>query len=848
MRKVLGLVLCFVLLQACLGNAQTVVPTATTTKKPIRFGLLSADRALYQILEAQFEQENPNLDIQFVTIDNLLAGNLRDNDEGFNAFQHIMSQVDVAHLPMIPGSAMSAGLFADLQPLIDSDRAFMVEDFFPHVLEPGQLNGSLFVIPQTVSVSLLSYNKQLWQSYSLPTPDPDWRWRDLVAAAKQLTVRDGEQIIRYGLLDWGGSTLLQFALADAGVDLNQRDLRLDQSSISEVFREYQQLIDRGVIYNPYVANAQHSLDQVHSLILNGQAAIWPRPMFDLNTLSQLPDFEIGTLAYPLTRAALPQTAQGLVLSSSSVEQLDAWQWIHFVSQHTSQQTYSPSTLPARRTLATQSVVWQQFDPESIVAVEAWLNRPKPASQMNRSPIPSLLNTALLSLWQGNTIEQALREAQDSYTVLALEPTQTHAAVASPIPIVSNQSTQARAFTIRFAGIGMDQNLLQLIKNRFHNSQPDILVDTDVALHSPIDQLEADCLVLPPNSALTYRSELLDLQPLLDRDGLQQVFIPSLLQANQQEGRLYALPYQASTRTLKLQRGLIKEAELEVNLFARDHDRLLASAQALYRKDPYNSTQYGYALSGSMLSHLMFQVQRFGGQISSGSEQDLQAQFLDPGVVQAVQWYVDILKYSPHQQLSGYRYDSPSEYDLDVPALLHTRQIAIWHSDAYDSSQSIGDIQTIAPPLGSTALSFGDLGLTSLGIFARSSQQESCWQWLKFLSSDLLGYNNPTSIPARYDILDNPHYPYAINNVIMNYRRALEQNLQASIDYRNSPIDYYWFFQAVDRAIQGEQLYPALEQAQTRTNAYLDCMVLHAQALDCALQVDPEYRGWSHTEP
>src|SRR5690606_24239175 len=113
------------------------------------------------------------------------------------------------------------------------------------------------------------------------------------------------------------------------------------------------------------------------------------------------------------------------------------------------------------------------------------------------------------------------------------------------------------------------------------------------------------------------------------------------------------------------------------------------------------------------------------------EQDLRAQFLDPGVVQAVQWYVDILKYSPHQQLSGYRYDSPSEYDLDVPALLHTRQIAIWHSDAYDSSQSIGDIQTIAPPLGSAALSFGDLGLTSLGIFARSSQQESCWQWLKF---------------------------------------------------------------------------------------------------------------------
>ncbi|NJO83184.1 MAG: hypothetical protein HC828_10425 [Blastochloris sp.] len=56
--------------------------------------------------------------------------------------------------------------------------------------------------------------------------------------------------------------------------------------------------------------------------------------------------------------------------------------------------------------------------------------------------------------------------------------------------------------------------------------------------------------------------------------------------------------------------------------------------------------------------------------------------------------------------------------------------------------------------------------------------------------------------------------------------------------------YFWFYRAVDRALQGGNLEQELADAQPFTEAYLACAQEEgADAATCATQADPEYNGF-----
>jgi hypothetical protein len=62
------------------------------------------------------------------------------------------------------------------------------------------------------------------------------------------------------------------------------------------------------------------------------------------------------------------------------------------------------------------------------------------------------------------------------------------------------------------------------------------------------------------------------------------------------------------------------------------------------------------------------------------------------------------------------------------------------------------------------------------------------------------------------------------------------------------IDYYWFFRAIDHALQGKNLERELANAQTLTEQYLACVRGGAKGSICATQVDPSYQGWRNPAP
>jgi hypothetical protein len=56
------------------------------------------------------------------------------------------------------------------------------------------------------------------------------------------------------------------------------------------------------------------------------------------------------------------------------------------------------------------------------------------------------------------------------------------------------------------------------------------------------------------------------------------------------------------------------------------------------------------------------------------------------------------------------------------------------------------------------------------------------------------------------------------------------------------IDLFWFFRAVDRALQGKDLDRELADAQAKTEQFVACVRGGEAPLSCAKQADPTYEG------
>jgi hypothetical protein len=66
-------------------------------------------------------------------------------------------------------------------------------------------------------------------------------------------------------------------------------------------------------------------------------------------------------------------------------------------------------------------------------------------------------------------------------------------------------------------------------------------------------------------------------------------------------------------------------------------------------------------------------------------------------------------------------------------------------------------------------------------------------------------------------------------------------------FYRSTLDFFWFFQAVGRALQGKDLERELAVAQALTEQYLACVRGGVKGSDCAKQVDPQYQAWQSAE-
>ncbi len=116
-------------------------------------------------------------------------------------------------------------LLQRIQPMIELDGQLTDKAHYPvHLYEPWKFDGAnLYGVPENLQTSALFFNRDIFEKAGVKPPDDTWTWDDAVTAAKQLTVREGDNVTQWGmdigdLGVWWGLQTLSWSQGDAFFD------------------------------------------------------------------------------------------------------------------------------------------------------------------------------------------------------------------------------------------------------------------------------------------------------------------------------------------------------------------------------------------------------------------------------------------------------------------------------------------------------------------------------------------------------------------------------------------------------------------------------------------------------
>lgn len=875
------------LLGAC-GLTGTPDPAAPADTAPdaapgevvtISFMAQEWERSLYEPLIETFNAENPGIRVQFISNDEVEGAGFGPSVDANQRMRRIVSAADTAAVFSISTEDIANGYLFDLAPLMEADPTFARDDFFPGVLESASQNGGIYMLPSIIRVMLVSYNKDLWIANGLPDPDPDWQWNDMIAAAEQLAQKRGDDVAVYGFFSGSNGFLELIAeAASAGIDLLATPVEafdLEQPELVTAVERVAALAESGAIFvDTGEETDSFNPNDTQRLILDQRAGMWNADFLLFGQADEEPQFEVGTLPFPALSTPLFSNTQGYIMSSGTQHPEAAWRWLEFLSRQqleSSMNPDSPSQVPARQSVAESSGYWANLDEETAAAVRAALAqpmRPIPPAMFSGPNIFQLLNEALIAVVNGEqTAAEALREAQASLeeqlAAAQLTPEPTPAAgpivVATPVPDIAPEG--ATTITFRTPGFGAGE--LRRVVREFNQTNGEIFVevaDIDVS-EGPVTfagvAASADCFSwfgYPDTEAITAT---LDLQPLIDADASFDIndYPPALLAPFRHETGLYGLPHAVDFRTLNYNQTAFDTAGLAYPTIDWTLDDLLNAAQQLTTGTGQNR-QYGYISAGAQTDELFFFLQRFGVSPVRGEDETLQPAFTDPDVLRAVQFYVELLRdFSPNSQLQGYT-RSGIIFGSNLFDIIMEGRAGMWLDSGSSFFLSGPDtdpdvqIAIAPPPLGDSPIGPQDFRARGLYISATTQQPEACWTWLKYLTEDTSLLEG--SFPARTSVAESEAFAAQARpgaaEVFAAYRTLLDETPQSEREtetFYRQPIDYYWFFRAVDQALQGEvDLEEGLAEAQRLTEDFLACVRNGTEAEVCAPQVDPDYNGFN----
>ena len=247
-----------------------------------------------------------------------------------------------------------AGHLLDLNALEARDRAELSpDDFYPEVYERFRHQGRLYGISKDFATLVVYYNRDLFQKWDVPYPQPGWTWDDFLGTAKQLS-REGD----YGFLVETWSEELFPWVWQAGGEVAQDDppewLMGKPEHIEQSAQGLQFLRDliweHKVAPGPSVTRDQGG----NALFVRGKVAMCTYGRWACMDFAQVDRFDWDVVELP--RQARPATSTFAVaysIAAQSQRQEEAWTLVKFLTSKEQQVkvAHSVQAIPARRSVA-----------------------------------------------------------------------------------------------------------------------------------------------------------------------------------------------------------------------------------------------------------------------------------------------------------------------------------------------------------------------------------------------------------------------------------------------------------------------------------------------------------------
>jgi multiple sugar transport system substrate-binding protein len=695
-------------------------------------------------------------------------------------------------------------------------------------------------------------------------------------------------------------------LKEAGLDLlgaPAGEVRLDDQRIADSIDRVRQLYQDGVLYQPYQQGPNVQSQDPGELVSQGRVAIWSDVYIagPDGQPAQPQGIDVGRVPFPADMmdpwSGPGSGGEGFMVSGGTSYPAESWKWIEWLSRQQIGQPGGepgpidmPGRIPARQALAEQTGFWEALDEQTAAAYRWALANPAPYSDRQPDYMTlGAISQAVSQVVSDPKVEtsKALEDAQkwldeslaQQSTTPTPEPDTSPVLVATPEP----QTAPEGATTITFAVPNYSPSEIRRVVRMFREERPDIFVQiqatqvyTGPLLLQDVART-ADCFTWGQVPTDAEMKALLDLQPLIDADAAfpKDDYPPAVLSVYQRGGATYGLPSAFNLRSLSYNRTAFDAAGIETPNVSWTPQDFLAAAQALTTGEG-DQKQYGYVALSGVQTDLLFFIGQFGGRLTSGSGQDLRPTLTDPKTVEAIKWYLDLSKthgVQPPVQIY-YKRDDPGFEDKSFEYVRMGRA-GMWFDTGYgmfsqeggiadtrmggpgiDPSQPAPSFEVgVSPlPVGSGGLRSGDFYARGMHISAGTENAQACWEWLKFLSSDVSTIYG--DYPARISVAQGEAFTSQASPERLEIYEANAELLKRPGQPGDDPyvlyggqLDSYWFFKAIMEHVKDDaDLDAGLAEAQRLTTAFTECVAEGERPAVCAPKVDPDYQGFNFEDP
>lgn len=340
-------------------------PAASDNVTTITFRA-NSQLSAFHALANEFQAAHPDIVVEVLAI---------DFDEQTN-FPGLAAESDCFQWsPSFDDSVKTAVL--SLEPFLATDARLNQSDFYPSAIEQFTYQGELYGLPAEIGVSLIAFNKDLFDAAGVAYPTPGWTTDDFLATAVALTQGEGETK-QYGyvadlyepndfvdfLAQLAGSNLIDETAVPAILNFTDPAVVAATSWFTDLTTNYG--VKPIFLTNPNDSDGMTEYQAREALINNGRAAMWSESGQFAGGISIVVTGSAAARPANIGYVPLPaapdgsrhggyQAVSGYFISAAADAPQACWQWLTFLS---TQPTLS-TQLPARQETA-QSAAYRQY--------------------------------------------------------------------------------------------------------------------------------------------------------------------------------------------------------------------------------------------------------------------------------------------------------------------------------------------------------------------------------------------------------------------------------------------------------------------------------------------------------